>query len=222
LKIAIVGGAGRLGGALAKRLSRSGHSIVIGSRVAEKAEIVATEIGHGACGLANAAAAAAAELVIVAVPFAAQEATLKEIAPHVAGKIVVETTVPLVPPRVMRAQLPPEGSAALRAQAILGDRVRLVSAFHNVAAHKLAEDGPIECDVFVFGDDKDARAVIVGLVADVGLRGIHAGSLANSAAAEALTSLLMFINKAYQVDGAGVRITGTLVEPQSSPVAYRP
>lgn len=212
MNIAIIGGGGHLGGALAKRLAKAGHAIVIGSRAAEKAEAAAAEIGHGARGLANAEAAAAGELVIVAVPFSAQEATLREIAPHVAGKIVVETTVPLVPPKVMRVQMPPEGSAAQRAQAILGDGVRLVSAFHNVAAHKLAEDGYVACDVLVFGDDKDARALVVGLAGDVGLRGIQAGALANSAAAEALTSLLIFINKTYSVDGAGIKITGVLKE----------
>lgn len=138
---------------------------------------------------------------------------MRQIAPHVAGKIVVDTTVPLMPPRVMRVQLPAEGSAAVRAQGILGEAVKVVSAFHNVAAHKLATDEEVACDVLVFGDDKAARAQVIGLVQDCGLRGIHAGALVNSAAAEAFTSLLIFINKTYSVDGAGVRITGTLVEP---------
>jgi len=151
--------------------------------------------------------------VLVTVPFAAQESTLTEIAPHVAGKVVVDTTVPLVPPKVMRVQLPPEGSAAQRAQKLLGAGVTVVSAFHNVAAHKLATDEDIKCDVLVFGDDKAARAEVVALVGQTGLRGIHGGALANSAAAEAMTSVLIFINKTYQVDGAGVLISGQLVEP---------
>jgi 8-hydroxy-5-deazaflavin:NADPH oxidoreductase len=210
LNIAIIGGAGHLGGALAKRLANAGHSIVIGSRVVEKARDAAIKIGHGVRGASNLEAAGAGEVIFVAVPFSAQEATLREIKPQLAGKIVVETTVPLVPPKVTRVQLPPEGSAALRAQAILGGSVRLVSAFHNVAAHKLVEDEPIECDVLVFGDDKDARAVVAQLAENVGLRGIHAGPLANSVAAEAMTSLLIFINKTYGVDGAGIKITGVL------------
>jgi NADPH-dependent F420 reductase len=113
----------------------------------------------------------------------------------------------------MRVQLPPEGSAAQRAQKLLGTAVRVVSAFHNVAAHKLATDQDIACDVLVFGDDKDARAQVAALVEQTGLRGIQGGALANSAAAEAITSVLIFINKTYQVDGAGLLVTGQLVSP---------
>ena len=131
-----------------------------------------------------------------------------ELAPQVLGKIVVDTTVPLVPPKVMRVQLPPEGSAALRAQQALGEGVRVVSAFHNVAAHKLATDEAVACDVLVFGDEKAAREEVLQVVEDCGLRGLHAGALANSAAAEALTSVLIFINKHYAADGAGLQITG--------------
>ena len=213
--IAVIGGTGKLGAALARRLAKAGRKVVIGSRAAESAEAAAGALGFGLSGAANADAAREADIVILAVPFAAQEATLHDIAPHVAGKIVVDTTVPLVPPRVMRVQLPAEGSAAMRAQALLGDGAILVSAFHNVAAHKLITDDPVDCDVLVFGDDRAARAVVVGMAEQIGLRGLHGGALANSAAAEALTSVLIFLNKTYQVDGAGIRITGALVQPES-------
>ncbi len=209
-KIAIVGGTGNLGSALAWRLARAGNSVIIGSRSAEAASAKAAELGHGLTGAANADAAQNADLVFVTVPFAAQESTLAEIAPFVAGKIVVETTVPLVPPKVMRVQLPAEGSAAARAAVLLGENVRLVSAFHNVAAHKLAQDVNVDCDILVFGDEKAARTEVVALADQIGLRGVHAGALVNSAAAEAMTSLLIFINKNYQVDGAGIKITGEL------------
>jgi 8-hydroxy-5-deazaflavin:NADPH oxidoreductase len=211
--IAVIGGTGNLGAAIARRLAKAGRKVIIGSRSAQSAAKAATEVGFGVTGLANADAAAAGSIVIVTVPFAAQEATLTDIAPHVAGKIVVDTTVPLVPPKVMRVQLPPEGSAAQRAQKLLGAGVTVVSAFHNVAAHKLATDQQIECDVLVFGDDKNARAEVASLVKLTGLRPVQGGALANSAAAEALTSVLIFINKTYQVDGAGVLITGSLVDP---------
>ena len=213
--IAVVGGTGRLGAAIARRLAKAGRKVVIGSRSAEAAQHSASELGFGLTGLANAEAAARADIVIVTVPFAAQGAALAEIAPHVAGKIVVDTTVPLVPPRVMQVQLPMEGSAAVRAQNLLGEQVIMVSAFHNVAAHKLATDEEVECDVLVFGDDKAARSAVVELADQAGLRGLHGGSLANSAAAEALTSLLIFMNKTYSVDGAGIRITGKLIEPEN-------
>ena len=211
--IAVIGGTGRLGGAIARRLAKAGRKVIIGSRSAHSAAQTASDLGFGLTGLANTEAAAAACIVIVTVPFAAQDSTLAEIGPHVNGKILVDTTVPLMPPRVARVQLPPEGSAALRAQGLLGPNVKVVSAFHNVAAHKLATDQDIHCDVLVFGDDKDARHRVAELVGLTGLRGIHGGPLINSAAAEAMTSVLISINKTYQVDGAGLQVTGQLVTP---------
>ena len=212
--IAVLGGTGDLGSAIARRLAKAGRKVIIGSRKAESGQEAAERLGFGLTGTDLVNAAKAADIIIVTVPFAAQEATLTEIAPHVAGKIVVDTTVPLVPPRVMRVQMPAEGSAAARAAGFLGEDVRVVSAFHNVAAHKLIQDIDVGCDVLVFGDDKAARGEVIGLVRDCGLRGIHAGALVNSAAAEAMTSILIFLNKTYQVDGAGIQITGTLIEPE--------
>ncbi len=213
--IAVLGGTGDLGSAISRRLAKAGRKVIIGSRKAESGQETAERLGFGLTGTDLVSAAKAADIIIVTVPFAAQEATLTEIAPHVAGKIVVDTTVPLVPPRVMRVQMPPEGSAAARAASFLGEDVRVVSAFHNVAAHKLIQDIDVGCDVLVFGDDKAARAQVIGLVTDCGLRGIHAGALVNSAAAEAMTSILIFLNKTYKVDGAGIQITGTLIEPEA-------
>jgi NADPH-dependent F420 reductase len=215
--VAIIGATGALGSALARRLARAGSTLVLGSRDAAKAraaaDALAAQVGRPIRSGSNVEAATAADVVIVTVPFAAQRATLAEIAPVVRGKIVVDTTVPLVPPKVMRVQLPAEDSAAVVAQSVLGPDVKVVSAFHNVAAHKLATDQEVDCDVLVFGDDKAAREVVVRLVDQCGLRGLHAGALVNSTAAEALTSVLIFLNKTYGVDGAGVRITGTLVPP---------
>jgi NADPH-dependent F420 reductase len=212
-KIAVIGGTGNLGAALARRWAKAGLPVIIGSRAAASAEKAATELGFGLTGMSNADAARAADVVVVTVPFAAQEATLTDIAPHVQGKLVVDTTVPLMPPKVMQVQLPAEGSAAMRAQNLLGTGVTLVSAFQNVAAHKLATDEDIACDVLVFGNDKAARAEVLALARHAGLRGIHGGALVNAAAAEALTSILIFINRTYQVDGAGIQITGTLIDP---------
>jgi hypothetical protein len=130
----------------------------------------------------------------------------------VQGKLVVDVTVPLTPPRVARVQLPPEGSAAVAAQAALGPGVKIVSAFQNVAAHLLEADGPVACDVLVCGDDKDAREEVVALARAAGMRGFHAGSLANSAASEALTSVLIFLNGRYRTT-AGIRLTGVPDDP---------
>jgi NADPH-dependent F420 reductase len=212
-RIAIIGGTGALGAGLAWRLAGAGHSILIGSRTAQKAEAAANGLAANAtgprpCGAVNAEAAKAADIVFVTVPWASHAAILEEIAPHVVGKLVVDTTVPLVPPKVARVQLPPEGSAALAAQRRLGASVRVVSAFHNVAAHKLQQSAVIDCDVLVFGDEAKDRQAVLDLARDAGLHAIHAGPLANSVAAEALTSVLIGINRAYKVDGAGIRITG--------------
>ena len=212
-KIAVVGGTGKLGAAIARRLAKAGRAVIIGSRSTESAAARAAELGFGLTGMTNADAAQAADIIIVTVPFDAQDRTLAEIRPHVAGKLVVDTTVPLVPPKVMRVQLPAEGSAAERARLALGEGVRVISAFHSVAAHKLITDKDIECDILVFGDDKADRQIVVGLADAMGLRGLHGGALVNSAAAEALTSVLIFLNKTYQVDGAGIRITGELIPP---------
>ena len=210
--IAVVGGTGKLGAGLARRLARAGYALVIGSREAGRAEraarALAQDTGGRVTGQTNRAAAAEADLVIVTVPFASQRAILEDIGPAVQGKIVVDATVPLVPPKVARVQLPPEGSAAEIARATLGEGVRLVAAFHNVAAHKLIQEVAIDCDVLVFGDQVAAREAVVELAAAMELRGVHAGPLANAAAAEALTSVLVGINKRYDADGAGIRITG--------------
>lgn len=216
-RIGIVGGTGKLGAALASRWLKAGLDVQIGSRSPEKAHECAAllnkQLGTDAAAGSNSEIAAQSDLLVVTVPFAAQEATLSEIRPHTAGKLVVDTTVPLVPPKVMRVQMPPEGCAAVKAQQLLGRDTQVVSAFHNVAAHRLATAEAIRCDVMVFGDSRAARQQVVDLANKAGLRGIHAGALANSVAAEALTSILIFVNKTYAVDGAGVEFTGDLVMP---------
>ena len=211
--LAIIGGTGSLGSGLAMRWAAAGYAIVIGSRSADKAQAAAAVlVAKGGApaprGTSNAEAAKAADVVILTVPWSNHDQILAEIKPHTAGKIVVDTTVPLVPPKVARVQLPPEISAALAAQQRLGEGARVVAAFHNVAAHKLQTSEPIDCDVLIFGDDPKDRAVVMTLAEAAGLRGVHAGPLANAVAAEALTSVLIGINRNYKVDGAGIRITG--------------
>lgn len=206
--IAILGGTGDLGSGLAKRWIAAGYSVVIGSRSAERAEAFAKELGGGARGDDNVGAAKSADIVVLAVPFGSHDATLREIRDAVQGKILVDAAVPLVPPKVSVVQLPPEGSAAQIAQALLGTGVRVVSAFHNVGAAKLHDGGRADCDILVFGDDKESRDVVIGLANEVASCGIDGGVLANSAAAEALTSVLIGINRRYKVPGAGIRITG--------------
>jgi NADPH-dependent F420 reductase len=208
--IAMIGGTGDLGTGLSRRWAAAGYPLTIGSRSAERAAEAANALSGPvkARGLTNADAARSAEIVVVTVPFASHAAILDEIRDAVAGKLVIDTTVPLMPPKVARVQLPPEDSAAVAAQKRLGDGARVVAAFHNVAAHKLQRGDPADCDVLVFGDDPKDRETAIGLAKAAGLRGLHAGPLANSTAAEALTSVLIGINRTYKVDGAGIRITG--------------
>jgi NADPH-dependent F420 reductase len=206
--IAILGGTGDLGSGLAKLWLAAGHTVVIGSRSATKAQNFAKELSGNAHGDDNFNAAKAADIVVLAVPFSSHEATITEIADAVQGKIVVDAAVPLVPPKVSTVQLPAEGSAAQIAQRLLGDGVKVVSAFHNVGATKLHAGERADCDVLVFGNDKEARDVVIALADEVATRGVDGGVLANSAAAEALTSVLIGINRRYKVPGAGIRITG--------------
>ncbi|PLP55838.1 NADPH-dependent F420 reductase [Mesorhizobium loti] len=206
--IGIIGGTGDLGSGLARAWTAAGYEVVVGSRTRDKAEAFAAELGGLAKGNDNIGAAAAADVVVLAVPFASHEATLEGIKPALQGKILVDAAVPLVPPKVSVVQLPEGGSAAQIAQRLLGDGVRVVSAFHNVGASKLHAGGRADCDVLVFSDDKEARDIVIELAGVVANRGIAGGVLANSAAAEALTSVLIWINRNYKVSGAGIAITG--------------
>jgi len=212
--IAVLGGTGAEGSGLALRWAHAGHRVILGSRNPEKAAARAAELnallGREAISWKdNTAAADAAQVAVLTVPHAAQRATVEEVRAALAGKILIDATVPLVPPKVNRVQLPSAGSAVAAIQALLGAEVRVVSAFQNVSAHHLKDlDHSIDCDVLVCGDDIAARGVAIGLVEDLGLRGVHAGPICNSAAAEALTSILISINMAYKVPGAGLRITG--------------
>lgn len=208
MTIAVLGGTGALGSGLVRRLSAAGRTVVIGSRDAERAAVAAAEHGDGVSGAAYADAAARADIVILTVPFSGQQEVLEAVKPALQGKVLIDATVPLAPPKVWRVQLPAEGSAAQRAQALLGEGVKVVSAFQNVGARHLHTDHAIDCDVLVCGDDDDAVGVALDVVRDTGLRGVRGGPLANAAAAEALTSVLIQINRTYKVAEAGVRITG--------------
>ena len=216
--IAILGGTGHEGSGIALRLANAGHRVILGSRDAAKAATTAAQMQAvlakaNVTGASNREAAATAEIIILTVPFAAQRSTVEEVRTALKGKILVDATVPLVPPKVARVQLPTEGSAVATIQKILGEGVRVVSAFQNVSAQHLKELAyNVDCDVLVCGDDPAAREIVIGLAADMGLRGLHAGVIANSAAAEALTSILIAMNLRYKVPGTGIRITGLPVK----------
>lgn len=211
--IAILGGTGDLGGGLARQWSRAGYQILIGSRTEEKGKAAAGDLlaefpDLNVTGHENLAAATAADLVVLTVPFAHQISSLESVKSGLVGKVLIDVTVPLMPPKVGTVQMPEAGCAAVMAQACVGDDVSVVSAFQNVGAMHLQEDHAIECDVLVTGNKKAARDTVISLIEALGLRGWHAGPLANAAAAEALTSVLISINRHHKINGAGIVITG--------------
>ncbi len=221
--LAMLGATGDLGGGLARRWAAAGYPIVIGSRSREKGAGSAEDVNRQlreldlpatVRGTDNLTAAEAGGIVVLTVPWAFQRSTLEGVRDAVQGKILIDCTVPLVPPKVARVQLPEEGCAAVIAQQTLGPGVRVVSAFQNVGAAHLREDDAVDCDVLVTGDDPAARAEVIGLIEALGMKGWHAGPLDNAAAAEALTSVLIQLNRKYGIAGAGIRITG---EPTRSP-----
>lgn len=211
--IAILGGTGDLGGGLARRWSRAGYEIIIGSRTLAKgraaaAELLAEFADLNVTGMENRDAAEKSEIVVLTVPFSFQIGILEAVKPALVGKILIDVTVPLVPPKVGTVQLPERGSAGEMAQAFLGEDIQVVSAFQNVGAQHLREDHAIQCDVLVSGNKRAAREKVIELVQAAGLKGWHAGPLANAVAAEALTSVLISINRHHEIDAAGIVITG--------------
>lgn len=212
--IAVLGGTGREGRGLALRWAHAGYHVIIGGRDAARAEATAATLREKLSasarigGALNLDAAGQADVVVLAVPFAAQLDTALHVRSALVGKVLIDVTVPLVPPRVEIAQLP-GGSAVERLQVALGSEVAVVSAFQNVSAHHLADlDHAIDCDVLICADDDRAAQVAVELAEAAGLQGWRCGPLKNSLVTEGLTSLLIAINRRYKVPSAGIRITG--------------
>jgi hypothetical protein len=211
--IAVLGGTGKEGKGLASRWAMAGLSVIIGSRNADRAKETAAEINAAnpplsVTGDNNLKATQTAEIVVLSVPYSAHRETLDTIKSAMQGKILLDVTVPLVPPKVTKVQMPPAGSAALEAREILGDAAEIASAFQNISYEHLQGNGEIGCDVLVTGTSKETRAVALELVAKAGLKGWDAGPLENSMVAEGLTSVLIHINKVYGSTHAGIRITG--------------
>lgn len=218
--IAIIGGTGKEGKGLAYRWLKAGYRVLIGSRQAEKAVAAADELcllaggSVDVLGMTNPEAAEKADLVVLTVPYTAHRQTLEGLVGHMDGKILISATVPIVPPKVTRVQMPSEGSATLEAQAILGDQVQVVAAFQSVSHERLLNDEDVGCDVLVSGTGKAARSVVLKLVRDAGMVGYDAGPIENSAAVEGLAAVLIGINKQFGVKSAGIKIIG--LQPDTS------
>ena len=218
MTIAVLGGTGKEGKGLAYRWAKAGYMVLIGSRSSERAVTAASEImellegSSSLVGTSNLEAAKLADIVVLTVPYAAHRETLESVKDVLKGKLLIDVTVPLVPPKVTKVQMPPAGSAAQEAREIVGEGVEVVAAFQNISHELLLTDEEVECDVLVTGTSKDARTEALRLVDAAGLTGWDAGPIENSVVVEGLTSVLININKQYGSTHAGIRITGASKE----------
>ena len=212
--VSILGGTGEQGPGMALRWAKAGIQVVIGSRQQSKAAQVADELNEELGdaliqGMANPEAAAAAEVVALTVPFSAHKSTIESVKAHLKGKVFIDVCVPLDPENPRKMLMPPAGSATEEAQALLGDDVKVVAAFQNVAAHELRHlDHAIECDVLVCGNDREARHTVSDLVRQMGLHPVDAGPAYNARVVESLTALLIGLNIRNKVKGSGIHVTG--------------
>jgi len=212
--IALLGGTGKEGKGLAYRWSKAGYKVLIGSRTPPKAIDAAEELnmmlgGQSHIeGLGNFEAAQSADIVVLTVPYSAHRATLESVRDALQGKLLIDVTVPLVPPKVSKVQMPEAGSASQEAREILGEGVEVCAAFQNISHEHLLGEGGVECDVLVTGTSKESRTETIKLVEAAGLTGWDAGPIENSVVVEGLTSVLIGINKKYGSTHAGIKITG--------------
>jgi len=214
MRIAIMGGTGKEGAGLGSRWAAAGHEVIIGSRDAERARGKAAELASRApnarvSGMSNRDAAAAAEVVVLAVPHEGLAVTLPDIREACRGKIVISAVVPLTFGGGRLFTPPSQGSAAEQAQEILGSDARLVAAFHHIAAHELsAGEHDIECDLLLCGGDAEAKRVVTDLGTSMGLRAVDVGALTNAGPLEGITAVLATINRRYKLKNSGIKITG--------------
>jgi NADPH-dependent F420 reductase len=214
LTIGVIGGTGKEGKGLAFRWAKAGYRVLIGSRFEEKAVTAASEImqllegSPSVVGTTNLEAAQQSDIVVLTVPYSAHRTVLESVKDAMKGKLLIDVTAPIVPPKVTKVQMPPAGSAAQEAKEILGEEVQVAAAFQSIAHELLLGDENVESDVLVTGTSKDARREAIKLVEATGLRGWDAGPIENSVVVEGLTNVLININKQYGSTHAGIKITG--------------
>ncbi len=212
--LAIIGGTGKEGRALAARFAKAGISVLIGSRDPERARVAADELNRrtgtaNVQGYSNREAAVKAAVVLLSVPYDGMAPILADLHDAAQNKIVINIASSLDPERKSRAKVPAAGSVTAEVQQFFGDAVRVVAAFQNISPEKLESvEEKIDSDVLVCGGDKEARTVVIDLVRRIGVDALDAGVLANAVAVEALTAVLIAVNIKYKTKGAGIRITG--------------
>jgi NADPH-dependent F420 reductase len=215
LNVAIVGGTGNLGGALALRLGAPGVKIIIGSRDAEKAkkavEALKPNLRAGEIeGMTNQEAVKGAEYVVIAVPYEGHAQMVQDVKGQVTGKIIIDTVVPL---NKGKPFVPPAGSALQEAQQILGDEAPVVGALHNISAVDLGGvDSPLG-DVLVCGDKNDAKEKVMKIIRRIGARAFDGGPATNAYVIEGLTGVIIFLNRKYRSKHGSIRVVGVGEEP---------
>ncbi len=208
MKIGILGGTGKEARGLALRWARSGNEILIGSRNSEKAARIAAKVndalgGTFVQGFENREAAARAEVVVSTLPYQGQNETLRSLKEHLQGKLVLIAAL-IWPPGILERP-----AAAEEARDTLGDESRVVAAFQTVSAVGLRNiDVELDEHVLVCADDDEARRDAIGVIQSAGLVGIDAGPLRHARIIEAMTGILIHVNKTYGVKSSGLRITG--------------
>jgi len=216
--IAILGGTGPAGMGLALRWARAGETILLGSRDPQRAKDAAAKIREKAgrqasvSGMENSAACAAADILVLTVPFEGQAVLLKQLKPAIRpGSIVIDATVPLaasVGGRASRTLGVWQGSAAQETAELVPKGIPVVAAFQNVSAELLNADGPVDCDVIVCSDDAGASQIVQALAAKIpGVRAIDGGKLENARILEQITALLIGLSIRHK-GHSGIRITG--------------
>ncbi len=211
--LAIIGGTGKEGNALAARFGRAGVRVLIGSRDILKAQSAAAamnaRLGTNVEGYSNRDAASRADIALLAVPYDGMQPILQDLRDAVQNKTVINIASSLDLERKSRAKIPAAGSVTAEVQQFLGDAVKVVTAFQNIAPETLESvDQKIDSDVLVCGGDRESRERVIELIKRIGIDAFDAGAVQNAVAVEALTAALIAINIKYKVRGAGIRITG--------------
>ena len=210
LSVAIVGGTGNLGSALALRLGAPGVKIIIGSRDAEKARSAVQTLKPNLrageiVGTTNREAVRDAAFVVIAVPYEGHAQMVQDLQGQVSGKIIIDTVVPL---NKGKPFVPPAGSALQEAQQILGDEVPVVGALHNISAVDLGDVNSPLGDVLVCGDQGDAKERVMEIIRRIGARAFDGGPATNAYVIEGLTGVIISLNRKYKSKHGSIKITG--------------
>ncbi len=212
--IAIIGGTGKEGSAIAARFAKAGIRTLIGSRNAMKAQNTASMINakfgkQNTEGYTNREATKQADVVLLAIPYDGMRPILEDIREATQNKIVINIASSLDPEKKSRARINPAGSITAEIQQFLGETAKVVAAFQNISPEQLEKlEEKIETDVLVCGADREARETVINMIKRIGIDAFDAGMIANAVVVETMTAVLIAINIKYKIKGAGIRLVG--------------